>query len=109
MSDDMDIENELRRFQHDPGPEVRRSVLARFSSGFGSHAPARQKIVFWKKPIPLYVAAACIVVAVGLSFFTGRWTDSSRRPFEEPRSGLRTGNASWAQEVTWEVAPNDLT
>ncbi len=108
MRDDIDIEEGLRRFHGDPGPEVKRSVLARFSRRFGNGGPVRDKTSFWRKPIPLYVATAGVIIAVGLSFLAGQRTASSQRSPEGLRDAVQTENAGSTREVKWEAAPNDL-
>lgn len=108
MRDDIDIEEALKRFESEPGPEVRRSVLARFSQRSGGRRPASGAAGFWKKPVPLYAAAVCVVVAVGLSFVAGQRTAAIQKPPETLRQPARTLNAGSAPELKWEVAPNDL-
>jgi hypothetical protein len=108
MRDDIDIEETLRRFESDPGPEVKRSVLARFSQEFGSRRPVPHKAAFWKRPVPLYAAATGIIIAMGLSYVAGQQTAATQRPPETLRGPARALNAGEAPELKWEVAPNDL-
>lgn len=109
MRDDIDIEEALKRFENEPGPEVKRSVMARFSQRFRGRQPAPNAAAFWKKPVPLYAAAAVIVVAVGLSFVAGRKTSGPRFvPAVAPGEPARALNTGVAPEVRWEAAPSDL-
>jgi anti-sigma-K factor RskA len=108
MRDDIDIEETLRRFESDPGPEVKRSILTRFSQKFGSRRSVEHKTGFWRTPVPLYVTAAGIVVAVGLSFIVGQRSAAPQQPQEMLREPAPALNAGSAAEIKWEVAPNDL-
>jgi len=103
MNEDIDIENILKRYRSDPSPKVRRSVLSRFTHTFGSREP----VSLWKKPIPLYLVAAKIVIAVGISFFAGQRMAQPERQPEALHEPIQE-NSITTQEIKWEVAVNDL-
>ncbi len=103
MKRDSDIERLLKRYPSDPGPEVKSSVLRRFSRAFATGRPPGHTVGFWKRPIPLYAAAVGVILALGLSFFAGRWAANPEGP--ERIDSYRPVAAS---TVTWEAAVNDL-
>jgi hypothetical protein len=103
MKRDSDIERLLKRYPSDPGPEVKRSVLGRFSRAFAYGRSPGHEVGFWKRPIPLYAAAAAVILALGLSFFAGRWATAPEMP--ERVDSIRPAAAA---AVTWEAAVNDL-
>lgn len=105
MNDDIDIEEVLKRHRIDPGPQVKRSVLSRFALAFGNTRPEGTAGSFWKRPVPLYVAAAAFIIAVGLSFFAGQRMAPPERQLEPSQE---TYSTITHEEVQWEVAPNDL-
>ena len=103
MKRDNDIERLLKRYPSDPGPEVKRSVLGRFSRAFAIGRPPGHAVGFWKRPIPLYAAAAGVILALGLSFFAGRWAATP-----EVSERVDSNRPAAAPAVTWEAAVNDL-
>jgi hypothetical protein len=103
MKRDNDIERLLKGYPSAPGPEVKRSVLARFSAVFATGHTPDHAVVFWKRPIPLYAAAAGVVLALGLSFVAGRWAATPERPAYH-----ELNQPAAAPAVTWEAAVNDL-
>ena len=103
MKRDSDIERLLMRYASDPGPEVKRSVLDRFSRTIATRRSPGHAVGFWKRPIPLYVAAVGVVLALGLSFFAGRWAASPMAP-----ERVESNQPAAAPAVTWEAAVNDL-
>jgi hypothetical protein len=104
MNDDIDIEEVLKRYRSDPGAKVKQAVLSRFTQVFGGARPVKNGVRFWTRPIPLYVAAATIIIAVALSFFAGRRMSPSDRQLGPSQETYSTA----IQEVEWEAAPNDL-
>jgi hypothetical protein len=102
MKRDSDIERLLKRYPSDPGPEVKRSVLDRFSRAFASRRSPGHGVRFWNRRIPLYAAAAGVILALGLSFLAGRWAAGHERP------EITDANRPATTTVTWEPAANDL-
>lgn len=103
MKRDHDIERLLKRFPGEPGPEVKRSVLDRFAKTFASGRSPRRAAGLWHQPIPLYAAAAALILALGLAFFAGRWVVITEKP-----QSVESSPAPAAPTVTWESAVNDL-
>jgi hypothetical protein len=66
MSDRHDIEEQLKQFRHDPGAQTKERVMSSYRRAHAVGAP------FWRRPVPLYAAAAFVVVMVGVSFAAGR-------------------------------------
>ena len=108
MNDHRDIEKTLKRFRHRPDPRVRRSVMARFSDKLGPTRAGGRAVFFWTRPVPLYLAAAALVVAVGLSFFAGRQIPLAEVPADTFRSSALDTTLVLPQEMLWEPAQNDI-
>ncbi len=104
MNEDIDIEDVLKRYRGAPSSRVKRSVLSRFIHTFGS----RSSVGFWRRPIPLYVATAIVVIAVGLSFFAGRKTFQHELQPTVLYEYVPERDVTTTQELKWEVAHNDL-
>jgi hypothetical protein len=103
-----DIEEILRRFGGGPGPEVKRAVLERCHKRFGRSGIATKDVAFWKKPVPLYLAAAAVLAALILAVpIQYRLLPHSER--WEPQEGTpQTGAVTEAADFEWESAPSDL-
>ena len=108
MNDHRDIEKTLKRFRHRPDPRVRRSVMARFSDTLGPARAGGRGSFFWTRPVPLYLAAAVLVVAAGLSFFAGRQVTLAVAPADTFRGSALDTTLTLPQEMLWESAQNDI-
>lgn len=82
-------------------------LLAEFQRTRQNESPRHSAGGFWKRPVPLYVAAAAILILVGLSFAAGRSTSrpQSNAGSEEPRQGPMT---TTSVDIKWVAAENDL-
>ena len=108
MSNDMDVEETLRRYRTEPAAEVKAAVLARYARKMARRTLARRAGGFWRRPVPLYVVAAAVLIAAGLSFLAAGKGPLHGQPVERPRHETPLGNASLSPELEWEVTPNDL-
>jgi hypothetical protein len=108
MNDYHDIEKRLKEFKHQPDPGIRRSVLDRFAQTVGLAGSNRYSDPFWARPIPLYLAAAVLCVAVGLSFLAGRQLTLADAPADTFRSGGLDTTTTLPEEVLWQTAPSDI-
>jgi hypothetical protein len=114
MRNDLDIEDILKKHRHTPDSRVKQSVLARFAARY--HHPATQGLrSLWQKPVPFYLAAAQIIVALGLGFAVARvipFVDKSSTADGDRSVRIEaispTENTVTAEEPEWEIAPNDL-
>ncbi|UCH83946.1 MAG: hypothetical protein JSW50_16150 [Candidatus Latescibacterota bacterium] len=110
MKNDFDIEDTLKRFRHEPDSRVKRSILGRFSQ----RAAALSGPGFLRRPVPLYLAAAQIVIALCLGFFVARSLPLSEKVSISDDKGstrmepAQTPAQAVAAELEWEVAPNDI-
>ncbi len=97
MNKDIDIEAELRRYRREPGAGVKRSVLSSYADSYRRGVAAGDRGGFWKRPMPLYAAAAMLVAAIGLSFLAGRYVSrqgGGPAPGWGP-SGYEESRAGW--------------
>lgn len=112
MNDDIDIERALKEYSSDPSARVKRTVISRFKDVVGGRAGTNlvqgSKTGFWRKPIPLFVVTATLVLAAGLSFFAGRKTSAPQPQIKSLPESAQESTKPAAPELTWEVAPNDV-
>ena len=108
MKDDMDFEDGLKKFRHDPKPRVKKSVMSAFRREFGSADAQGSPVRFWRRPVPLYVAAAFVVVMMGLSYFAGKRSLVSGGPPIAPEHLIQGNDVTPEGEITWTVAKRDL-
>jgi hypothetical protein len=108
MTNDIDIEDLLKRYRGDPSPRVKRAVMSRYRHAAARRATAGAYAPFWRRAMPVYLAAVLIVIAAGASFFAG-WSISRQRGTEQgsPQQ-LRQAKIIEAEELRWEVAENDI-
>ena len=108
MNDHNDLEKGLKNFRHRPDPQVRRSVMARFRDTVDPARAAKRSTFFWARPIPLYLAAAVVFVAIGLSFFAGRQVPLASSPTGTFQDSALDSTFVLPQEMLWEPARNDI-
>ena len=108
MKDDTDIEKTLRGYRAEPGDQVKRSVMSRFKNTYGNRRPETGPVGIWKKPVPLYLYAATIVVVVGLSFFAGQRMSPPGRQIDAANESSQPELTVEVHEIQWESAPNDV-
>lgn len=108
MNNDVDIEGILKRHRSGPGEAVKRSVMARFSSSFRPGSRGGGPAGFWKKSVPLYLYAATVLLAVGMSFLAGIRTNPARRHVDLTGEQPRAESVMEGAELEREIAPNDV-
>jgi hypothetical protein len=109
MSKKPTIEDLLMRFRNDPSAHVKRAVLARYAEryGRGRHG-ATGATRLWRKPVPLYVAAALVVVAAGLSFVGGQRFSRPERIAGSAPIAAQDSLVREALDQSWHYAPRDV-
>jgi hypothetical protein len=123
MRDDFDVEDVLRRYKAEPGARVKKEVLSRFAGMRGNEArlteardtgtretgTARRRAPgWWKRPVPLYAAAAALVIVMGFSFAAGERRARVERQSSMAGDTLQTENTRGAADTKWVAAENDL-
>jgi hypothetical protein len=115
-----DIEELLKRFRIQPSPRVKRAAMARYaeSLGRGERLGGLPKVAgagsdrggagLWRRPVPLYIAAALIVVAAGLAFVGGQELSRTERRARAASSYAQDTLTSRAPEQQWQFAPRDV-
>jgi len=108
MNTKLNIEELLKRFRSEPGPRVKRAVLSKYAERCGRTRGAANAAPFWRRSVPLYFAAALIVVIAGLSFVGGQTL--SRREGSPKDSSIIVQDTltDAAPEQQWYCAPSDL-
>jgi hypothetical protein len=109
MTTDFDVEGALGRFRHEPSARVKRSVMTAFRHTFRGGDRGGRRVRFWRRPVPLYAAAATLLVLVGLSFALGRTTSragGSQSGLSPERPGGK--NVVTSQDMNWVAAENDV-
>ena len=90
----------------EPGPQVKQSVLSAFEKAQGRSNSRRRAVPLWQRSVPLYLAAASLVLFMALSFYAGRKT--SRPGGESPALNELRQEGEAAIEITWSVTERDL-
>lgn len=109
MSRKLDIEDLLMRFRSEPSARVKRAVLARYAERYGrGRRGTAGAIGLWRRPVPLYVAAALVLVAAGLSFMGGRTLSRPERIAGSAPIAVQDSLVGKALEQSWHYAPRDV-
>jgi len=123
MKDDMDIEKTLKQYRSDPSPHVKQSVMNHFASkhgdrreanhgkhpaGFDGGANSAGTGRWWRRPVPLYIFAAGVVLAIGLSFVAGRMTSITHDSSHERTAVQPASYSVDLEDIQWETATNDV-
>ena len=105
MNDRHDIEEQLEGFRHRPGGRVKKAVMDAYADG---DAPVRGTGGFWRRPVPLYAAAAVAIVMVGLSFLAGVQARRPAAPATAVQPADSVDGVVTTQDIEWSVAERDL-
>jgi hypothetical protein len=108
MKDDMDIEKLLKQYRSDPSPRVKQRVMNRYGRIHGGGRPFARDKRWLTRPVPFYLFAVGILVAIGLSFFAGKMTSPQQNQQSSVMDAQPASIEDELKEVQWEVAPNDL-
>lgn len=111
MNDKHDIEKILANCRVSPGARVRRSVLERFNSRFGTAGRVSRTAPFWMRPVPLYLAAAAVLAALLVAVPIQQRLLPHAGTGERHREAARPGDTDPvfdAQQIEWNVAESDL-
>jgi hypothetical protein len=108
MNNDNDIEERLRNSRVGPDDEVKRNVLSRYGRTFGTPLRGAGSIVFWRRPIPLYLTAAGVLAAALIAFYAGMRVPGASDDSQLIPLPLRGDAAITAGDLEWETAPNDV-
>jgi hypothetical protein len=105
MADGDDIERKLRDLRFDLDPRTRESVMHAFRDLREDPRPSR-RVSWWRRPVPLYLAACFAVVIAGLTFAIGSRAATSRVSLTD---GDRTAvaDSSSIPDFTWIAVARD--
>jgi len=90
---DEELERWLRNDPAEPGPRVEQELMRRYDAVYN-------RGMFWRRPVPLYQAAAMLAVVAGLALAAGRLSG----PPKEPASVA----APPSVEAAWATAAPDI-
>jgi hypothetical protein len=108
MNVKLDIEELLKRFRSEPSSRVKRTVLSRYAERCSGAQEIAGAAKLWRRPVPLYFAAALIVVAAGLSFVGGQKLSRAERSAKEASAYVQDTLTGAALEQQWQFAPRDV-
>jgi hypothetical protein len=108
MNRKLDIEDLLMRFRITPGARVKRAVLSRYAEHYRPARGAAGTMRGWRRPVPLYVAAALVVLAAGLSFIGGQKLSRSERTAESPSIAMQDSLIRVTLKQSLQFAPRDV-
>ena len=103
-----DIEDLLMRFRITPGARVKRAVLSRYAERRGGARGAAGTMSAWRRPVPLYFAAALVFLAAGLSFIGGQKLSRSERIPESSSIAMQDSLIGEALKQSLQFAPRDV-
>ena len=103
-----DIEETLKNFRHDPAPDVKRSVMSAYERSIRGRSGGPGAVPFWRRPIPLYLAAGALAVMIAVSFVAGRQTSSHEAATALSHPSEGAASRSEDTELEWAVAERDL-
>jgi hypothetical protein len=86
---------------------VRGKVLSRYGRVFGAPRRGADSIVFWRRPIPLYLTVAGVLAAASIAFYAGMRVPGASDESQPIPRPLRDAAAVTAGDLEWETAPND--
>jgi len=114
MRNDLDIEDVLKKHRHAPDSRIKRSVLARFARRYRDPETSWLHDILQRR-VPFYLAAAQIIVALGLGFTAARILPFAKHDSKTAQTGPARIDAVSPTEETvaaevpaWQVAPNDI-
>lgn len=105
MNDRHDIEAQLKAFRHRPDDRVKGAVMEAYAAGSATDTRRRG---FWRRPVPLYAAAAVVVVTVGLSFFAGTRVSPPVHPVTAVQPADTVDGVVTSQDIEWSAAERDI-
>lgn len=107
MKGKIDIERLLMRVRIEIDPRVRRAVLSRYSRRYGDAHGSTRTIRFWRRPVPLYLAASFVLAVAGISFIGGRKSPRTEQAAQLPAAASRDSVAVAAYEQQWRFTQRD--
>jgi hypothetical protein len=108
MNMKLNIEDLLKRFRSKPSPRVKQAVLSKYAESCGRAQRNANAEPFWRKSVPLYYAAALIVVAAALSFVGGQTLSRREGSPRDSSMVVQDSLADAARMQQWHYAPSDL-
>lgn len=108
MNTKPNIEDLLKRFRREPSPRVKRAVLSRYAERFDRARGPAGRTPFWRRPVPLYFAAALIAVTAGLSFIGGQNLSREEGSPKDSSIVRQDTLTDAAPEQQWYYAPSDV-
>lgn len=106
MTDHDDVEQQLRTFRHHPHERTKRAVMSAYEKSRGAGTTRRR--AFWRRPVPLYAAAAVALVLVGVSFIVGRQVAAPGARRAATIESVPADGVATSQDIEWSVADRDL-
>ena len=108
MNRKRDIEDLLMRFRITPGARVKRAVLSKYAERHGRARGEAGTMSVWRRPVPLYVAAAFVLLAAGVSFIGGQKPSRSERIPESSSIAMQDSLIGEALKQSLQFAPRDV-
>ena len=107
MSKEIDIEGLLKRAPIGSDPRVKRAVLSRYAQRYGKARGSAGMNPFWRKPVPLYLATALVLVIAALSFLGGRRFPRPEHAAESRATAAQDSPAGAGYEQLWHFTQRD--
>jgi len=108
MNAKLNIEELLKRFRSEPAPRVKREVMSKYAERCGRAQGTADAAPFWRRSVPLYFAAALIVVTAGISFVGGQTLSRREGSPKDSSITMQDTLTDAAPEQQWHYAPSDI-
>jgi hypothetical protein len=108
MNVKQDVEDLLVRLRVGPDARVKRAVLSRYAELYGRGRGEADGLGVWRRPVPLYVAAAIVLLATGLSFVGGLKVSRSERVQGSFSPAMQDSLIGEAFRQSAQYAPSDV-
>jgi len=112
MNRKWDVEDLLMQFRIAPSARVKREVLARYAERRGrvrgAAGGAVESVALLRRPVPLYLTAALVVIVAGLSFVGGQKLSPSQRAPESSSIAMQDSLIGAALRQSMQSAPRDV-
>ncbi len=108
MNRKWDVEDLLMRFRVEPAARVKRAAMARYSERYGRERRPTGAAGMWRRPVPVYLMAALVLLSSALSFVGGRSLSREREIPKGASAAAQDSLAEAALERSWQAAPRDV-
>jgi hypothetical protein len=101
MKENNDLEKDLSSYKPPLRSDLKREVMDRYS-----RSAVSGKRSWWRRPVPLYQAAAAVILFAAIALFAGAGFLGGNRWFGDGRTLITSGNSADTYEMEPVIAVN---